>query len=141
MDTNELLFAIAIAVVLGGILAYVLWLQRKQAKKGVPNVKPESVLATTPLKLQAYERLILLADRIALPVAGDPFEAREKVLHLVDELGFDAAVDYKAGTVRAQLAELTPTGIDVSPSDSPGGTRTVTIHFKRGRGVAQSGSG
>jgi predicted dinucleotide-binding enzyme len=27
--------------------------------------------------------------RVALPVAGDPPEAREKVLHLVDELGFD----------------------------------------------------
>lgn len=29
-------------------------------------------------------------DRIALPVAGDPQEARQKVMHLVDELGFDA---------------------------------------------------
>lgn len=29
------------------------------------------------------------ADRIALPVAGDPGEARAKVLRLVDELGFD----------------------------------------------------
>jgi predicted dinucleotide-binding enzyme len=28
-------------------------------------------------------------DRIALPVAGDPFEARAKVMRLVDELGFD----------------------------------------------------
>jgi len=28
-------------------------------------------------------------DRIALPVAGDPFEARAKVLRLVEELGFD----------------------------------------------------
>jgi 8-hydroxy-5-deazaflavin:NADPH oxidoreductase len=28
-------------------------------------------------------------DRIALPVAGDPFDAREKVLRLVDALGFD----------------------------------------------------
>jgi 8-hydroxy-5-deazaflavin:NADPH oxidoreductase len=28
-------------------------------------------------------------DRIALPVAGDPPEAREKVMRLVDELGFD----------------------------------------------------
>ena len=28
-------------------------------------------------------------DRIALPVAGDPVEARAKVLRLVDELGFD----------------------------------------------------
>src|SRR3954470_15562356 len=29
------------------------------------------------------------ADRIALPVAGDPVDARAKVLRLVDELGFD----------------------------------------------------
>jgi predicted dinucleotide-binding enzyme len=28
-------------------------------------------------------------DRIALPVAGDPFEGRAKVMRLVDELGFD----------------------------------------------------
>ncbi len=28
-------------------------------------------------------------DRIALPVAGDPLEARAKVLRLVDDLGFD----------------------------------------------------
>jgi predicted dinucleotide-binding enzyme len=28
-------------------------------------------------------------DRIALPVAGDPVEARAKVMRLVDELGFD----------------------------------------------------
>jgi predicted dinucleotide-binding enzyme len=28
-------------------------------------------------------------DRLALPVAGDPFEARAKALRLVDELGFD----------------------------------------------------
>ena len=29
------------------------------------------------------------ADRIALPVAGDPVDARARVLRLVDELGFD----------------------------------------------------
>jgi predicted dinucleotide-binding enzyme len=29
------------------------------------------------------------SDRIALPVAGDPVEARAKVMRLVDELGFD----------------------------------------------------
>jgi predicted dinucleotide-binding enzyme len=28
-------------------------------------------------------------DRIALPVAGDPFEGRARVSHLVEELGFD----------------------------------------------------
>ncbi len=32
---------------------------------------------------------------------------------LVDELGFDGAVDYKAGDVRAQIAALAPGGIDV----------------------------
>jgi hypothetical protein len=67
LSTNELLLAIAIALVLGGILAYVLWLQRKQAKQGLPTAKSEGAIATMPMKLQAYERLILLADRMALP--------------------------------------------------------------------------
>jgi 8-hydroxy-5-deazaflavin:NADPH oxidoreductase len=62
-------------------------------------------------------------DRIALPVAGDPFEARAKVLRLVDELGFDPVDaggieeswrqqpgtpcythDYNAGQLKAALA-------------------------------------
>ena len=59
--------SIAIAFVIAGALAYVFWIQRKQAKESLLNVKPEAVAASTPLKLQAYERLILLADRIALP--------------------------------------------------------------------------
>jgi hypothetical protein len=67
METNELLIAIGIALVLGGVLAYVLWLQRKQAKQGLAVSKPEGAVASMPLRLQAYERLILLADRIALP--------------------------------------------------------------------------
>lgn len=32
---------------------------------------------------------------------------------LVDELGFDAAVDYKAGNLRGQLKEACPNGVDV----------------------------
>ncbi|GAA1215632.1 NADP-dependent oxidoreductase [Kitasatospora nipponensis] len=36
-----------------------------------------------------------------------------KVAALVDEFGFDAAFDYKAGPVREQLAEAAPEGIDV----------------------------
>jgi hypothetical protein len=67
MESNELIIAIIIAVVLGGILAYLLWLQRKQAKQGLPTSRPEGAVAALPLKLQAYERLILLADRISLP--------------------------------------------------------------------------
>jgi NADPH-dependent curcumin reductase CurA len=42
-------------------------------------------------------------------VAGGP----EKCKWLVDELGFDAAVDYKAGHVRRQVKEHAPGGIDV----------------------------
>ena len=42
-------------------------------------------------------------------IAGGP----EKCAWLVDELGFDAAVDYKADDVSARLRELCPDGIDV----------------------------
>lgn len=42
-------------------------------------------------------------------IAGGP----EKCAWLTDELGFDAAVDYKADDWRRQLAEATPDGIDV----------------------------
>jgi NADPH-dependent curcumin reductase CurA len=37
----------------------------------------------------------------------------EKCAWLVDELGYDAAVDYKNDNVKAQLRELCPNGIDV----------------------------
>lgn len=37
----------------------------------------------------------------------------EKVRHIVEDLGFDAAFDYKAGPVSAQLREAAPDGIDV----------------------------
>jgi NADPH-dependent curcumin reductase CurA len=41
--------------------------------------------------------------------AGSP----EKVAHLVDDLGFDKAFNYKEGPVAQQLAEAAPDGIDV----------------------------
>jgi len=37
----------------------------------------------------------------------------EKVRHVVEDLGFDAAFDYKAGPVSRQLREAAPEGIDV----------------------------
>jgi NADPH-dependent curcumin reductase CurA len=43
-------------------------------------------------------------------IAGGP----EKCAWLVDELGFDAAVDYKADDWRQQLKDATPDGIDVN---------------------------
>jgi hypothetical protein len=67
LSTNELILAILIAVSLAGTLAYVFYIQRKQAKAGITKTKPEGSSSTAALKLQAYERLILLADRIALP--------------------------------------------------------------------------
>ncbi len=45
----------------------------------------------------------------AVGIAGGPVKCR----YLVDELGFDAAVDYKSQDVRAALKEHCPNGIDV----------------------------
>jgi NADPH-dependent curcumin reductase CurA len=41
--------------------------------------------------------------------AGGP----EKVRHVVEDLGFDACIDYKAGGVRKQVKALAPDGIDL----------------------------
>lgn len=41
-------------------------------------------------------------------IAGGP----EKCAYVVDELGFDACVDYKAGNLEADLAAATPDGVD-----------------------------
>ncbi len=67
LSTNEYIISIAFAVILASILAYIFWIQRKQVKQGRTTSKPDTTVSTTPMKLQAYERLILLADRIALP--------------------------------------------------------------------------
>jgi len=67
LSTTETVIAISIAVLLAGLLAYIFIVQRRQAKKGIQDnhaVKDPSIVQ---LKLQAYERLTLLADRIALP--------------------------------------------------------------------------
>lgn len=62
MDTTTIVLCIAIAVLIGGFLAYLFWQQRKTAAS-VDN----DATATRNLRLQAYERLTLLVDRIALP--------------------------------------------------------------------------
>jgi NADPH-dependent curcumin reductase CurA len=41
-------------------------------------------------------------------IAGGP----EKCAHVVNDLGFDACVDYKAGNLEADLAAATPDGVD-----------------------------
>jgi hypothetical protein len=67
MTSNEMYLSIAIAFILAGALAYIFWIQRKEVKKGLSASVAEPGIDTKPLKLQAYERLILLADRISLP--------------------------------------------------------------------------
>ena len=66
MSLSELLWGIAIAVLLAGSLAYLFWKQRREAKMAMKE-KDTPALNTKQLQLQAYERLILLTDRIAIP--------------------------------------------------------------------------
>lgn len=68
LTTTELVLGIAIAFMIGGTLAYLFYKQRQAAKKGLPiNKKPEHQEQSFQLQLHAYERLILLCERIALP--------------------------------------------------------------------------
>jgi NADPH-dependent curcumin reductase len=73
----------------------------------------------------------------AVGIAGGP----EKCAWLVDELGFDAAIDYKAGEVREQLREHTPDRVDVY-FDNVGGDvlDQVLLRLARGARVVISGS-
>ncbi|MCU1684549.1 MAG: putative NADP-dependent oxidoreductase [Amycolatopsis sp.] len=65
----------------------------------------------------------------------------EKCRVLVEELGFDAAIDYKAGDVRKQLRSLAPDGVDVF-LDNVGGEilEAVLACLARGARVVLSGA-
>jgi NADPH-dependent curcumin reductase CurA len=65
----------------------------------------------------------------------------EKCRLLVDELGFDAAIDYQAGDLRAQLRELAPDGVDVF-FDNVGGPilEAVLGRLARGARIVISGA-
>jgi NADPH-dependent curcumin reductase CurA len=73
----------------------------------------------------------------AVGIAGGP----EKCSWLVDELGFDAAIDYKAGDLHAQLREHAPDRVDVF-FDNVGGEilDTVLLRLARGARVVISGA-
>jgi NADPH-dependent curcumin reductase CurA len=70
-------------------------------------------------------------------IAGGP----EKCRWLTDELGFDAALDYKAGDLRARLKESAPDGVDVF-FDNVGGEilEHVLARLARGARVVLCGS-
>jgi hypothetical protein len=69
--------------------------------------------------------------------AGSP----EKVKFLLDECGFDAAFDYKAGPLLNQLNEAAPDGIDVYFDNVGGGTLEAALSALRvhGRVIACGG--
>lgn len=62
-------------------------------------------------------QLAKLAGCRAIGIAG----GAEKCAWLVEEAGYDAAIDYRAGDLRARLKELAPGGVDVI-FDNVGGT-------------------
>lgn len=72
LESDKLIWALVIAFLLGGSLAYLFWKQRQEVKKalaqkGSGEKGDKNAAPVQQLQLQAYERLILLTDRIALP--------------------------------------------------------------------------
>jgi NADPH-dependent curcumin reductase CurA len=69
-------------------------------------------------------------------IAGGP----EKCSWIVDELGFDAAIDYKSEDVGGRLGELAPDGLGVFIDHVGGGILdAVLLHLARGARVVISG--
>jgi NADPH-dependent curcumin reductase len=66
----------------------------------------------------------------AIGIAGGP----EKCRWLVEELGFDAAIDYKAGELRGPLKEHAPDRVDVF-FDNVGGEVLDQVMLRLGRGA------
>ncbi|GGA88183.1 DUF948 domain-containing protein [Puia dinghuensis] len=67
MDSNMLIIAVAFAVLVGGFLIFLFLKQRRELKAAQATGEKTGDANTRQLQLQAYERLILLTDRIALP--------------------------------------------------------------------------
>ncbi len=65
METTTLVLCIIIVFMFGGFLAYLFYQQRQGAKADENSAHGEG--SSFKLRLQAYERLTLLVDRIALP--------------------------------------------------------------------------
>ena len=73
ITNSQLIWQLIIAFAIGGTLAFLFWKQRQDLKRSAASSKPSDNKAlaadnaTKQLQLQAYERMILLTDRIALP--------------------------------------------------------------------------
>jgi Ca2+/Na+ antiporter len=65
MDTTTTVLVIIIVLLVAAFIVYLSYQQNKKDKTEQENLNPDN--ATRSLRLQAYERLTLLVDRIALP--------------------------------------------------------------------------
>ena len=124
-----------------------------------PEVPPEAVLCVLALPgLTAYQGLI----RIGKPKAGETLVVSggagsvgsmvgqlgkaeglrvvgtagsdEKCEWLIDELGFDAAINYKSDDLAEQIAEATPDGIDVYFENTGGPVQHIVFHRMNAHG-------
>lgn len=105
LDTSQIpLSAYLGAVGMTGMTAWYGLTQIMQVKAGETIV----VSAASGAVGGIVGQLAKLRGCRALGIAG----GAEKCAYVVDELGFDACLDYKAGDLRAQLKAATPDGID-----------------------------
>ena len=65
MDTSSIVFTVIITILVTAAIVYILTTRFKTVSG--KNPFPKDVDATASMQLQAYERLIILVDRIALP--------------------------------------------------------------------------
>ena len=62
MDTPTLSLILSTLAILLSMLTFYLWYSKNESKKSV-----DPAYTTRPLQLQAYERLVILTERVALP--------------------------------------------------------------------------
>ena len=65
MDTSSIIFSVVVTALVTASIVYIITTRLKTVSEDNPF--PKDSAATTSMQLQAYERLIILVDRIALP--------------------------------------------------------------------------
>lgn len=85
MDVSTVSLVISIAALIVSIFVFVV------SKSAKPEKEPESSFSTRPLQLQAYERLVLLCERISLPslisrVSQPGLTARDMQVFLIETI-------------------------------------------------------
>jgi hypothetical protein len=85
MEENSIALIISVVALLVAILSYY-----QSKKQGKPEA-PKEFFNTIPLQLQAYERLVMLTERIALPnlisrVSQPQFTAKEMQMVLLENI-------------------------------------------------------